>query len=93
MPRYLIERNVPGVGGMSAEQLHDISVKSNGVLHDMQRNGTPIQWIQSHVTDNAIHCVYLAPNEEAIREHARVGGFPCDRVTEVEAIISPTTGE
>ena len=93
MPRYLIERTVPGVGEMSPHQLHTLSAQSNGVLHDMQRNGTPIQWIQSYVTDNALHCVYVAPSEGAIREHARLGGFPCDRVSEVDGLIDATTGE
>jgi hypothetical protein len=93
MPKFLIERSVPGVGDMSPQQLHGISAQSNGVLHDMQRNGTPIQWIHSYVTDDALNCVYVAPNEEVIREHARVGGFPCNRVTEVDSMIDPTTGE
>jgi hypothetical protein len=93
MPRFLIERNIPGAGAMSPQQLRDISVKSNGVLHDMQRNGTPVTWQQSYVTDNAIHCVYVAPDAEAVREHAHCGGFPADQVLQVRAVIDPTTGE
>ena len=93
MPKFLIERNLPGAGGMSPQQVRDLAAQSNGVFHDMQRHGTAMHWIQSYVTDDALHCVYVAPNAEAVREHARLGGFPCTRVMEVEAVIDPTTGE
>ena len=90
MPRYLIERNIPGAGSLSAEELHAISQKSCSVLQEM---GPQIQWIQSYVTGDKITCVYVAPNEAMIREHARKGGFPADAVLEVKAIIDPTTAE
>ena len=93
MPKYLIERGLPNAGKLTPEQLRGIAQKSNGVLHEMQREGTPIQWVQSHVTADAIHCVYVAPNEEAIREHARRGGFPAGKVLQVGSVIDPTTGE
>lgn len=93
MPKYLIERRIPEAGKFTPNDLHDIAAKSNGVLNDMQRGGTAVQWIESYVTDDAIHCVYVAPNAEAVREHARCGGFPADQVMEVRAIIDPTTGE
>ena len=90
MPRYLIERNIPGAGNLSAEELHAISQKSCSVLQEM---GPQIQWIQSYVTGDRITCVYIAPNEAMIREHALKGGFPADAVLEVKAIIDPTTAE
>jgi hypothetical protein len=90
MPRYVIERNVPGAGQLSAEELKTLSGKSCRVLRDM---GTAIQWIQSYVTDDRLYCVYLAPNEEMVREHARRGGFPADRVSPVRREISPLTAE
>lgn len=90
MPRYLIERNIPGAGNLSPEELHAISQKSCSVLQEM---GPQIQWIQSYVTGDKITCVYIAPNEAMIREHARKGGFPADAVLEVRAIIDPTTAE
>lgn len=93
MPRYLIERTIPGLGQMTGEDLHAISEKSNHVLTDMQRHGTPIQWDHSYVTENVLHCVYVAPNAEAIREHARCGGFPADNILRVSGMIDPTTGE
>ena len=82
MPKYVIERDIPGAGKLSAEQLHAIAQKSCGVLQGM---GPQVQWIQSFVTDDKIYCVYLAPNEEAVREHARRGDFPANRVARVEA--------
>lgn len=88
MPKYVIERRVPGAGALSAEQLQAISRKSCGVIRDLQ---PPIQWLQSYVVDDGIYCVYLAPNEAALREHARLGGFPADRISEVRATISPET--
>ena len=90
MPKYVIERELPGAGKLSAEQLHAISLKSCGVLQGM---GPQIQWIQSFVTDDKIYCVYLAPNEEAVREHARRGDFPANHVARVRAVIDPTTAE
>jgi hypothetical protein len=93
MPKYLIERRIPEAGTFTVTDLHDIAAKSNGVLHEMQRGGTAVQWVHSYVTDNTIHCVYVAPNVEAVREHARGSGFPADQVMEVQAVIDPTTGE
>ncbi|HEX6065443.1 MAG TPA: DUF4242 domain-containing protein [Longimicrobiales bacterium] len=90
MPKYLIERNIPGAGDFSQEQLVAISQKSCGVLNDL---GPQIQWVQSYVTGDRITCVYIAPNEEIVREHARLGGFPADSVQEVRAIIDPVTSE
>jgi hypothetical protein len=90
MPRYLIERNVPGAGQLSPQDLQAISAKSCSVLQDL---GPQVQWVQSYVTGDRITCVYIAPNEELVREHARLGGFPADAVLEVKAIIDPTTAE
>ncbi|MGN6698946.1 MAG: DUF4242 domain-containing protein [Thermomicrobiales bacterium] len=93
MPRYLIERRIPGAGQFTAEQLHAISAQSNGVLGDLTSAGKRVQWVQSFVTDDAIHCVYLASDPEVVLEHARCGGFPADRISEVRQVIDPTTGE
>ena len=93
MPKYLIERRIPGAGAFNEQQLHDISEKSNGVLRDMTRSGQNVQWVHSYVTDNAIHCVYVAANPELVLEHARCGGFPADAILEVRAMIEPTSGE
>jgi hypothetical protein len=90
MPRYVIEREVPGAGRMSPEELMALSQKSCDVLN---RLGTGIQWVQSYVTGDRLYCVYIAPSEELIREHARQGGFPADRISEVRAVIDPTTAE
>lgn len=90
MPKYVIEREIPGVGDLTAEQLQGISKKSCGVLSLL---GTDIQWVQSYVTGNKIYCVYIAPDEAMVREHARQGGFPANSVAEVKAIIDPTTAE
>lgn len=90
MPQYLIERNIPGAGKLSAADLKAISQKSCGVLNEM---GPQIQWVHSYVTGDQIYCVYRAPNEAMVREHARQGGFPADRVLEIETIIDPTTAE
>jgi len=90
MPKYLIERQIPGAGQLTPEQLQAISRKSCGVLGDL---GSSIQWLQSYVTGDTIHCVYIAPNEELVREHARQGGFPADRVMRVVTVIDPTTAE
>jgi hypothetical protein len=90
MPRYVIEREVPNAGALSPAELKDIAVRSCGVLQDM---GPSIQWVQSFVTEDKITCIYIAPDAETVREHARRGGFPADRVLEVAAIIDPTTAE
>ncbi|MDQ6738030.1 MAG: DUF4242 domain-containing protein [Gemmatimonadota bacterium] len=90
MPQYLIERNIPGAGKLSSADLKAISQKSCGVLNKM---GPDIQWVHSYVTNDQIHCIYRAPNEEMVREHARQGGFPADKVSEIRNIIDPTTAE
>ena len=90
MPRYLIEREIPGAGKLSAVELKAISQKSCNVLEGM---GPQIQWQQSYVTGDKVYCVYIAPNEAMIREHARQGGFPANRVSEVSTIIDPVTAE
>lgn len=90
MPKFVIEREIPNAGDLSPTELKAISQKSCGVLREM---GPAIQWVQSYVTGDKIYCVYIAPNEAMIREHARQGGFPADRVSEVTTIIDPTTSE
>ena len=90
MPKYIIEREMPGLGNLSGEQLHEASQKSCSVLNQM---GPRIQWIESYVTDDKLYCIYIAPNEEQIREHARQGGFPANRVSEIKTVIDPTTAE
>lgn len=90
MPKYVIEREIPGAGKMTAEQLHAISQTSCSVLNKM---GPSIQWVHSYVTDNKIYCIYNAANEELVREHAKQGGFPVNSVSRVAAIIDPTTAE
>ena len=90
MPKYVIEREIPEAGKLSTEQLQAISQKSCGVLENL---GPKIQWVQSYVTDDKIYCVYIAPDEEMVREHARQGGFPANRVSEVKQVIDPTTAE
>ncbi len=90
MPKYVIEREIPGAGNLTAEQLKAISQTSCGVLSKM---GTQIQWIHSYVAGDNIYCIYIAPNEEMVREHARQGGFPANKVSEVAQIIDPTTAE
>ena len=90
MPKYVIEREIPGAGKLSAPELQAISQKSCGVLNQM---GPQIQWVQSYVTDDMIYCVYIAPNEGTVREHARQGGFPANRVSAVKLMIDPTTAE
>ena len=88
MPKYVIEREIPGAGQLTAEQLQAISQKSCGVL---QKLGPQIQWVESFVTPDKIYCIYIAPDEDLVREHARLGEFPANRVSEVKAIIDPTT--
>ncbi len=90
MPKYVIEREIPGAGSLSNEQLQAISQKSCDVLREL---GPQIQWVQSYVTDDRIYCVYIAPSEEMVRQHAQQGGFPANRISEVKQIIDPTTGE
>ncbi len=90
MPKFVIERAIPGAGNLTAEQLQGISQKSCGVLRQL---GPQVQWVQSYVTADKIYCVYIAPDAEAVREHARLGGFPADEVAEVTTIIDPTTAE
>ena len=90
MPKYVIERDIPGAGKLSPEELKGISQTSCGVLNDM---GPQIQWIHSYVTGDKIYCLYHAPSEQMVREHAQRGGFPANRVSEVVAIIDPTTAE
>jgi hypothetical protein len=90
MPKYVIERELPGAGKLSPQELRAISQKSCGVLNEM---GPQIQWLQSYVTPDKIYCVYIAPDAEAVREHARRGGFPANRVEMVETMIDPTTAE
>ena len=89
MPKYVIERDIPGAGRMSAEELNGASQKSCGVLKEL---GNDIQWIHSYVTDDKIYCVYTAPSAELIEQHARESGFPANRVSEVRAMIDPTRG-
>ena len=90
MPKFVIERDIPGAGNSSAEQLKGISQTSCGVLSNM---GPQIQWLHSYVTGDKVYCIYIAPNEEMVREHAKQGGFPANRVSEVTSIIDPTPAE
>jgi predicted Rdx family selenoprotein len=90
MPKFVIERNLPNAGKLTAAELQGISQKSREVLEGM---GPKIQWVESYVTDDKIYCVYVAPDAEMIREHARQGGFPADSVQEVRTMIDPTTAE
>jgi hypothetical protein len=90
MPRYVIERNLPGAGQLTPEQLQGVAQKSCSVLKEL---GSDIQWIQSYVTDDKLYCLYVAPSEELIREHARRGGFPADRISPVRGDMSPLTAQ
>ena len=90
MPKYVIERELPGAGRLSPEQLQGISQKSCSVLQNL---GPQIQWVTSYVTDDKIYCVYIAPNANMVREHAKQGGFPANKVSEVRTVIDPTTAE
>jgi uncharacterized protein DUF4242 len=90
MPKYVIEREIPGAGNLSPQELQGISEKSCSVLQNL---GPQIQWLHSYVTGDKIYCVYTAPNEEMIREHARQGGFPANRISEIKTTIDPTTAE
>lgn len=89
MPKYTIERNIPGAHELTPDQLQAIAQKSNAVLSTMP----DVHWVQSYVTEDRITCVYIAPDEAAVRSHAFTGGFPADRVSEIRAVIDPTTGE
>ena len=90
MPKFLIEREIPGAGELKPEELQAISQKSCGVLQEM---GPQIQWVESYVTGDKVYCVYIAPDEAAVREHAQRGGFPANRVSEIKGVIDPTTAE
>jgi hypothetical protein len=90
MPKYVIERPLPGAGKLSADELQAISAKSNKVISDL---GPDIKWLQSYVTDDKLYCVYVAPDTDIIFEHARCGGFPAETVTAVSTVIDPSTGE
>jgi len=90
MPKYIIERDLPGAGKLSPQELKTIAQKSCGVLSKMS---SPIQWLHSYVTDDKIYCIYIAPNEKLVLEHAKQGGFPANRVSRVTTQIDPTTAE
>ena len=90
MPKYIIEREIPGAGTLSPLELQNISQKSCSILHEL---GPQIQWLESYVTDNKVYCVYIAPDVETVREHAKKGEFPANRVSEIKTIIDPTTAE
>jgi len=90
MPKFVIERDIPEAGSLSPEQLQAISQRSCGILQEM---GPQIQWVESYVTDDKIYCVYLAPDEDAVRKHARQGGFPANRISQIRSVIDPTTAE
>ncbi len=90
MPKYVIEREIPGAGKLTAQDLKSISQKSCSVLNKL---GPQIQWVQSYVTGDKVYCVYIAPNKELVLEHARQGGFPANVVAEVKTVIDPTTAE
>ncbi|MGI9227541.1 MAG: DUF4242 domain-containing protein [Gammaproteobacteria bacterium] len=90
MPKYIIEREIPGAGDLSAEELKGISQKSCSILQNM---GPQIQWVQSFVTNDKVYCTYIAPNEDEIRKHAQEGGFPANSISEIKGVIDPTTAE
>jgi cell division inhibitor SulA len=90
MPKFVIEREIPGAGSLTDQQLQAISQTSCGVLRQL---GSEIQWVHSYVTGDKIYCVYIAPNEELVREHAKRGGFPANKVSQVTTVIDPTTAE
>lgn len=90
MPKYVIEREIPGAGELTPEQLQGISQTSCGILNRM---GPQIQWLHSYVTGDKVYCIYIAPNEAAIKEHAEQGGFPANKISEIKTIIDPTTAE
>ena len=90
MPKYVIERELPGAGKLTREQLREVAQKSNGVLHTL---GPKIQWVETYVSDDKLYCVYNAPSPKLIEEHAKCGGFPANRISQVRAIMDPTTAE
>ena len=90
MPKFVIEREIPGAGNLTAEELHGISQKSCAVLNEL---GPKVQWVQSYVTQDKIYCVYIAPDEASVRKHAEMGGFPANSVSQVRTMIDPTTSE
>lgn len=90
MPKFVIEREIPGAGNLSQAELHAISQKSCGVLSQI---GPQVQWIQSFVTDNKVYCIYIAPDEAAVLQHAQMGGFPANTISRIRAVIDPTTAE
>ena len=90
MPKYLIEREVPGISNLGPAELHALSKRSVGVLRQL---GPEIQWMESYVAGDNLYCVYMAPDPEMVREHARLGGFPCNKVSEIKTMIDPTTAE
>jgi hypothetical protein len=90
MPKYIIEREIPGAGSLTVQDLQGISQKSCGILNDM---GPKIQWVESYVTDDKIYCVYIAPDEATVRAHAEQGGFPANRISQIKTMIDPTTAE
>lgn len=90
MPKYIIERDIPGAGQLTQAELQGISQKSCGVLRDM---GPRIQWLHSYVTGDKVYCIYIADSEQAIREHAEQGGFPANRIEEIKTVIDPTTAD
>jgi hypothetical protein len=90
MPKFVIERDIPGAGKLSPQELRAISQKSCGVLRDL---GPQVQWVHSYVTDEKVYCVYVAPDEEAVRRHAQLGGFPANRISRIRSVIDPTTAE
>jgi hypothetical protein len=90
MPKYIIEREIPGAGSLTAQDLQGISQKSCGVLNDM---GPKIQWVESYVTDDKVYCVYIAPDEATVKAHAEQGGFPANRISRIRTMIDPTTAE
>lgn len=93
MPRFLIERQIPGAGKLSPADLQGIAAKSNGVIHGMNLEGRDVQWVHSYVVDDKIFCVYNAPDADTIRQHAMKGDFPANAVTEIRNIIDPTTAD
>jgi hypothetical protein len=90
MPKYVIERELPGAGKLTPDQLQAISQKSCGVLNHL---GPQIQWIESYVTDDKIYCIYRAPSEELVRQHAKEGGFPANKISQVRSVIDPSTAD
>jgi hypothetical protein len=90
MPKFVIERDIPQAGNLSSEQLQAISQKSCAILREM---GPEIQWVESYVTDDKVYCVYVAPDEDAVRKHAQQGGFPANRISQIRWVIDPTTAE